>query len=367
MAAAIISIEEAVAHGLTRFFTGVPCPRGHVAERRVLGRHCTECHRVNAKRYRDSLTEGRASEATSQGITESGTVHLVNGWPARDALSSFFVIESRKQAILAGRKRFFTGDPCGHGHIDQRSAVNGGCIACVLKQRTGSDERRKQLLLHAIGGAVEFPPSLPEWPRITRDEARARGEKRYFEGKTCKAGHVAPRYVGNHECIICSRVKNQERYATDPEYRMRRIAYETERNRRPDVRIKRLVKMSEYSQRPEVRKRLLERIKHDPQFKLEWTIRTQLRAALKKCNHKKRTRLQAILGCTITDFKRHMQRQFDAGMTWGNHCEWEIDHIVSLNTAKNGEDVIALFHHTNLRPLWKKDNREKGSRALYLI
>ena len=45
----IISEKEARARGLTRYFTGVPCKRGHVAERRVSDRGCIECRREDDK------------------------------------------------------------------------------------------------------------------------------------------------------------------------------------------------------------------------------------------------------------------------------------------------------------------------------
>jgi hypothetical protein len=38
---------------------------------------------------------------------------------------------------------------------------------------------------------------------ITRDEAHAKGLKRYFDGKPCKHGHIAERYVANAGCIMC--------------------------------------------------------------------------------------------------------------------------------------------------------------------
>lgn len=42
----IISRQEAIANNLTRYFTGSPCPRGHIAERLVSNRSCTECARA---------------------------------------------------------------------------------------------------------------------------------------------------------------------------------------------------------------------------------------------------------------------------------------------------------------------------------
>ena len=49
-------------------------------------------------------------------------------------------------------------------------------------------------------------------------------------------------------------------------------------------------------------------------------------------------------------------------MTWDNRDEWHIDHIVPLSLAQTVDEVYYLNHHTNLRPLWVKDNISKGDR-----
>ena len=37
---------------------------------------------------------------------------------------------TRKEAKALGLKNYFTGEPCKHGHIDQRKVVSGQCIEC---------------------------------------------------------------------------------------------------------------------------------------------------------------------------------------------------------------------------------------------
>ena len=39
-------------------------------------------------------------------------------------------IISRKEAIAQGLSRYFTGEPCGHGHIDERYVSGKTCRAC---------------------------------------------------------------------------------------------------------------------------------------------------------------------------------------------------------------------------------------------
>lgn len=42
---------------------------------------------------------------------------------------------TRDVAFKSGKKRFFTGQPCGEGHIAERYVSNGGCIECVNPYR----------------------------------------------------------------------------------------------------------------------------------------------------------------------------------------------------------------------------------------
>ena len=51
----VISREEAKNRGFTRYFTGKPCKRGHVAERDVSNWTCVECSKISQKNiYREN-------------------------------------------------------------------------------------------------------------------------------------------------------------------------------------------------------------------------------------------------------------------------------------------------------------------------
>jgi hypothetical protein len=51
-------------------------------------------------------------------------------------------------------------------------------------------------------------------------------------------------------------------------------------------------------------------------------------------------------------------------MNWENKNKWEIDHIIPISIARNEEEIIKLNHYSNLRPLWRKDNRDKSNKIL---
>jgi hypothetical protein len=71
------------------------------------------------------------------------------------------------------------------------------------------------------------------------------------------------------------------------------------------------------------------------------------------------------LGCPIEEFKKHIEKQFTEGMTWDNHGEWHIDHIVPLKYENPSiEEVMERLHYTNTQPLWASDNISKGNRYI---
>lgn len=72
-----------------------------------------------------------------------------------------------------------------------------------------------------------------------------------------------------------------------------------------------------------------------------------------------------LLGCDWETLVAHMESLFKPGMSWANYGKngWEADHkkpCASFNVL-NEEEKKECFHYTNLQPLWRKDNRNKGS------
>lgn len=80
MASEIITRAQARAQGLKRYFTGLPCSRGHVAERQVCNLTCLECdrekhraaydpekNRENGRRWREANREKVAADSAAYG------------------------------------------------------------------------------------------------------------------------------------------------------------------------------------------------------------------------------------------------------------------------------------------------------------
>lgn len=73
-----------------------------------------------------------------------------------------------------------------------------------------------------------------------------------------------------------------------------------------------------------------------------------------------------LLGCTLLEFKKHIETQFEDWMTWDNHGQytWHIDHIIPVSSfdLTNEEEVKKCFHYTNLQPLHWEANLKKSNR-----
>lgn len=91
----IISRKEARALGMKRYFTGMPCKHGHLAERRCDSKTCTAC--------------------------------LANPVVAAQRLQSEM---ARIEAQHKGLKRYFTGIACRNGHVAERWMCSYRCVEC---------------------------------------------------------------------------------------------------------------------------------------------------------------------------------------------------------------------------------------------
>lgn len=94
----------------------------------------------------------------------------------------------------------------------------------------------------------------------------------------------------------------------------------------------------------------------DEEFKINVTLRNRINECIKKYNHNKKDTFRQELGCSVSEFIKHLESQFDSKMNWQNHgTYWEIDHIIPL--SKGGS-----FHFTNTQPLTWVENRSKSNK-----
>lgn len=161
---------------------------------------------------------------------------------------------------------------------------------------------------------------------MTRDEAAQAGATTFITGKPCRNGHTADRYVLNYTCVMCMRISNARsgakhvhkisavrkiRYATDENYRLRRLAC------------------------AHLRKLLL---------------------------GVKPGKITDEVGCDTRFIRKYLETKFYADMSWTNYgVVWEIDHIKPLCSfdLTDPSSRVSACHWSNLRPLTRQENSEK--------
>jgi hypothetical protein len=124
----------------------------------------------------------------------------------------------------------------------------------------------------------------------------------------------------------------------------------------------RSVRQTYYSKvKDKINSQFKKRLKKEPLLKAKHGIRNLISTAIRRMSYKKSNKTTEVLGCSFEDFIVHIESQFSPGMSWENHGEWHIDHIMPLSMAKNYDELVRLNHYRNLRPLWAADNIKKGA------
>lgn len=236
----------------------------------------------------------------------------------------------------------------------------------------------------------------------SRAEARTLGAVRYCTGTPCVHGHLAPRLTSTANCTECNAIRNRldetradlkRRQATAESKRKSRersAKYHAENRERILLEMK--VRNRRYYQRN--RERLIAaaaayqdsnraernayksawqsaKKKSDPQFAALLMMRKLVARVCDriKVGRRQSGRTTEILGFTAEAFKAHVERQFVKGMTWANHGEWHIDHIIPLSSfdLRRPEDRAAANALPNLMPRWAKENMVKSASIVSLL
>lgn len=92
------------------------------------------------------------------------------------------------------------------------------------------------------------------------------------------------------------------------------------------------------------------------------TSRKMLARVLGSTGRKKRGRTFDALGYNRQQFEQHIESLFEEGMSWSNHGEWHIDHIIPVSElVRCGvTDPAKINALPNLRPMWAAENMAKS-------
>jgi hypothetical protein len=186
----------------------------------------------------------------------------------------------------------------------------------------------------------------------TRKEAKEQGSTRYFTGKPCKRGHVAPRWTRNSDCEEC----NKQR-ASGWHYENREVA-NTRRNERYYLnRDEHLAKCKEYAEQHK-------------EWRQEYN-RTYRSLHQERLREYSRAYQKQNLWRFRAAKARYRASKNQATPFWVNQEElrkvyetcpegYHVDHIVPLN----GEQVCGLHVPWNLRHVPAEENLRKSNQLL---
>ena len=104
--------------------------------------------------------------------------------------------------------------------------------------------------------------------------------------------------------------------------------------------------------------------KTDLNYRLKCILRSRISKFFKRVKKSKKT--IELIGCDYETVRLHIEKQLKEGMTWDNHGEWHIDHIIPCASfdLTDPEQQKKCFNYTNLQPLWAKENLSKGAKIL---
>ena len=78
-----------------------------------------------------------------------------------------------------------------------------------------------------------------------------------------------------------------------------------------------------------------------------------------------------LVGYSAEELRKHIERQFTAGMNWKDAGAFHIDHITPLSSfsfdSAEHPEFRAAWALTNLRPMWATDNIRKGAKRTLLL
>lgn len=196
----IISLAEAKKRGLKRYFTGKPCPQGHVAERYTTKSSCVVCDSEGQK-HRVRVKNGQAEPK-----------------PKPENL--------RQKAIDAGERYYFTGKPCPYGHVAMRH-VSTGCTACwSMHSRRGYERHKEKRLAYMRANQHKYREQRrlyaernKEHLRVKDAEYRARPEikererersLRWSKANREKRREIANRYARSGKGLAKLRMRQKQ-------------------------------------------------------------------------------------------------------------------------------------------------------------
>ena len=174
--------------------------------------------------------------------------------------------------------------------------------------------------------------------------------------KVCIKEYKKQYYIDNKEKIL---KKSKEYYIENQKIIIGRVKNWGDNNKDKLAQYKKdYVKRN----RDYINTKMTQRKKDNPILKLKMLYRSKINKILGS----NRESTFDLIGCSPSELKSYLEKQFKDGMCWENHglFGWHIDHIIPLSSAKTDDELKKLCHYSNLQPLWATENIIKRDKII---
>ena len=190
--------------------------------------------------------------------------------------------------------------------------------------------------------------------KYTKEVKREYDKKWRKRNKNSIKKSQAKYYQKNKEKILKYHEKYQEEHREKYNENSKKWRLENYTNYSKSHRKSRRIYMNKYNK---------ERRLKDISFRLNLNIGCAISSSL--CGEKRWRKWQKLLGYTINDLIKHIEKQFEPWMNWDNYGKWHIDHIkpkslFSFNVPEDSE-FKECWSLSNLQPLEAIKNIKKSN------
>lgn len=202
----IVTRAEALGAGKTRYFTGKPCPKGHLSERWVGSYTCDACQRLDqAQRYTENINGRRDKSLAHNHAAYFADVEKSRAYSREYSRATY---EQRKPYMQAWRK----------AHREEHNAY------CRERFANASDEERERRRTHVRNRRAKLKAGGTHTPKQIRELLRLQRFRcancRISIRKGYHADHIIPLSRGGTNDIrniqLLCQPCNQSKFAKHP-------------------------------------------------------------------------------------------------------------------------------------------------------
>jgi len=180
----LISRKEAKEQGLTHYFTGKECKRGHVSKRYVSTRKCFQCCPIVDNEYIKN-----------------------NNKKFRKLYREY---NKKFKEKHDGNLYYFTGEPCIRGHVSKRLVSNRSCIECSKESHLENrDERLKVMKKRYHENKDYYSMYSKKWYLENRESVLDRVNKYRIENKEYLKEYYKNYYYENKNKYVAFSAKRK--------------------------------------------------------------------------------------------------------------------------------------------------------------